>query len=94
VPGHSRAVGSSALWAGNNPVFEAGETRVGAHARRYFFDARLTDPERSHDLPFGTFTNSMPIPFLNVDGSGVCAEDRGLIVDPSVFTRFAPTILP
>jgi hypothetical protein len=38
-------------YAGYNPVVAAGATRVGcwAHARRYFFDARLSDPERSHD---------------------------------------------
>src|SRR6478672_4363556 len=38
-------------YAGYNAVFEGGATRVGcwAHARRYFFDARLSDPERSHD---------------------------------------------
>jgi transposase len=38
-------------YAGYNPVYEAGATHVGcwAHARRYFFDARLSDPERSHD---------------------------------------------
>jgi hypothetical protein len=32
-------------------VAAGGATRVGcwAHARRYFFDARLSDPERSHD---------------------------------------------
>jgi transposase len=38
-------------YAGYNPVYEGGATHVGcwAHARRYFFDARLSDPERSHD---------------------------------------------
>jgi transposase len=38
-------------YAGYNPVYEAGARHVGcwAHARRYFFDARLSDPERSHD---------------------------------------------
>jgi hypothetical protein len=31
-------------------VYEGGATHVGcwAHARRYFFDARLSDPERAH----------------------------------------------
>jgi transposase len=38
-------------YAGYNPVYEAGARHVGcwAHARRYFFDARLSDPERSHE---------------------------------------------
>lgn len=38
-------------YAGYNAVIEAGATRVGcwAHARRYFFDARLSDPERAHE---------------------------------------------
>jgi transposase len=38
-------------YAGYNPVYEAGATHVGCwmHARRYFFDARLTDPERAHE---------------------------------------------
>jgi hypothetical protein len=38
-------------YAGYNPVAAGGATRVGcwAHARRYFFDARLSDPERAHD---------------------------------------------
>jgi hypothetical protein len=38
-------------YAGYNPVYEAGARHVGcwAHARRYFFDARLSDPERGHD---------------------------------------------
>jgi transposase len=38
-------------YAGYGPVYEGGATHVGcwAHARRYFFDARLSDPERSHD---------------------------------------------
>ena len=38
-------------YAGYNPVYEAGATHVGCwmHARRYFFDARLSDPERAHD---------------------------------------------
>src|SRR5205814_2624795 len=37
--------------AGYTPGVAGGATRVGcgAHARRYFFDARLSDPERSHD---------------------------------------------
>jgi transposase len=37
-------------YVGYNSVFDAGATRVGcwAHVRRYFFDARLSDPERSH----------------------------------------------
>ena len=38
-------------YAGYNPVYEGGATHVGCwvHARRYFFDARLSDPGRSHD---------------------------------------------
>jgi transposase len=38
-------------YAGYNPVYEGGATHVGCwmHARRYFFDARSTDPERSHE---------------------------------------------
>jgi transposase len=38
-------------YAGYNPVYEGGATHVGCwmHARRYFFDARLSDPERAHD---------------------------------------------
>jgi hypothetical protein len=38
-------------YAGYNPIITGGATRVGcwAHARRYFFDARLSDLERSHD---------------------------------------------
>ena len=38
-------------YAGYNPVYEGGATHVGCwmHARRYFFDARLTDPERAHE---------------------------------------------
>jgi transposase len=38
-------------YAGYNPVYEAGARHVGCwmHARRYFFDARLSDPERSHE---------------------------------------------
>jgi hypothetical protein len=38
-------------YAGYSPVVAGGATRVGcwAHARRYFFDARLSDPERAHD---------------------------------------------
>jgi transposase len=38
-------------YAGYNPVIAGGATRVGcwAHARRYYFDARLSDPERAHD---------------------------------------------
>jgi transposase len=37
-------------YAGYGPVYEGGATHVGcwAHARRYFFDARLSDPEKSH----------------------------------------------
>jgi transposase len=38
-------------YAGYGPVYEGGATHVGcwAHVRRYFFDARLTDPERAHE---------------------------------------------
>jgi transposase len=38
-------------YAGYNPVYAGGATHVGCwmHARRYFFDARLSDPERSHE---------------------------------------------
>jgi hypothetical protein len=38
-------------YAGYNQVYEAGARRVGCmmHARRYFFDARLSDPERAHE---------------------------------------------
>jgi hypothetical protein len=38
-------------YAGYGPVYEGGATHVGCwmHARRYFCDARLTDPERSHE---------------------------------------------
>ncbi|HJZ57800.1 MAG TPA: IS66 family transposase [Gemmataceae bacterium] len=38
-------------YAGYNAIFVSGATRVGcwAHARRYFFDARLSDPEPSHE---------------------------------------------
>jgi transposase len=38
-------------YAGYNSIYEAGAPHVGcwAHARRYFFDARLCDPERSHE---------------------------------------------
>jgi transposase len=37
--------------AGYNPVYAGGATHVGCwmHARRYFFNARLTDPERAHE---------------------------------------------
>jgi transposase len=37
-------------YAGYGPVYAGGATHVGCwmHVRRYFFDARLTDPERSH----------------------------------------------
>src|SRR5262245_55498197 len=33
------------------PVYEGGATHIGCwmHVRRYFFDARLADPERSHE---------------------------------------------
>jgi transposase len=38
-------------YAGYGPVYAGGATHVGCwmHVRRYFFDARLTDPERSHE---------------------------------------------
>jgi len=38
-------------YAGYNPVYEGGARHVGCwkHARRYFFDARLSDPARAHD---------------------------------------------
>jgi transposase len=38
-------------YAGYNPVYEGGATHIGCwmHARRYFFDARLSDPERAHE---------------------------------------------
>jgi hypothetical protein len=38
-------------YAGYNPVSAGGATHVGCwmHARRYCFDARLTDPERAHE---------------------------------------------
>jgi transposase len=38
-------------YTGYGPVYEGGATHVGCwmHVRRYFFDARLTDPERSHE---------------------------------------------
>jgi transposase len=38
-------------YAGYNPVYAGGATHVGCwmHTRRYFFDARLTDPERAHE---------------------------------------------
>src|SRR5262249_35903757 len=38
-------------YAGYNPVYEGGAMHVGCwmHTRRYFFDARLTDPERAHE---------------------------------------------
>jgi transposase len=38
-------------YAGYNPVYEGGATHVGCmmHVRRYFFDARLNDPERAHE---------------------------------------------
>jgi hypothetical protein len=38
-------------YAGYNPIYECGARHVGcwAHARRYFFDARLSDPERAHE---------------------------------------------
>ena len=34
-----------------NPVYEGGTTHVGcwAHARRFLFDARVSDPERAHE---------------------------------------------
>jgi transposase len=38
-------------YAGYGALYAAGATHVGclAHARRYFYDARLSDPERAHD---------------------------------------------
>jgi transposase len=38
-------------YAGYNPVYEGGAAHVGCwmHARRYFFDARLSDPARAHE---------------------------------------------
>jgi hypothetical protein len=38
-------------YAGYNPVYGGGATHVGCwmHARRSFFDARLSDPERAHE---------------------------------------------
>jgi transposase len=38
-------------YAGYNPVYEGGAIHVGCwmHARRYFFDARLSDPGRAHE---------------------------------------------
>jgi transposase len=38
-------------YAGYSPVYEGGATHVGCmmHVRRYFFDARLNDPERAHE---------------------------------------------
>src|SRR5262249_43150281 len=38
-------------YTGYNPVYAGGATHVGCwrHARRYFFDARLTDPKRAHE---------------------------------------------
>jgi transposase len=38
-------------YTGYNPVYEDGATHVGCmmHVRRYFFDARLNDPERAHE---------------------------------------------
>src|SRR5581483_4979631 len=38
-------------YTGYNPVYEGGATHVGCmmHVRRYFFDARLSDPERAHE---------------------------------------------
>src|SRR5262249_53945254 len=38
-------------YAGYNPVYARGARHVGCwmHARRYFFDAQLTDPERAHE---------------------------------------------
>jgi transposase len=37
-------------YTGYNPIYEGGATHVGCmmHVRRYFFDARLNDPERAH----------------------------------------------
>src|SRR5262249_7878306 len=38
-------------YAGYNPVYAGGATHVGCwmHARRYFFDARMSDAERAHE---------------------------------------------
>jgi transposase len=38
-------------YAGYNPVYDGGAAHVGCwmHARRYFFDARLSDPGRAHE---------------------------------------------
>jgi transposase len=38
-------------YAGYNPVYAGGATHVGCwmHTRRYFFDARLSDPGRAHE---------------------------------------------
>jgi hypothetical protein len=38
-------------FTGYGPVYEGGATHVGCmmHVRRYFFDARLNNPERSHE---------------------------------------------
>lgn len=38
-------------YTGYNPIYEGGATHVGCmmHVRRYFFDARLNDPERAHE---------------------------------------------
>ena len=38
-------------YAGYNPIFAGGATHAGCmrHVRRYFFDARLNDPERAHE---------------------------------------------
>jgi hypothetical protein len=38
-------------YAGYNAIYDGGATHVGcwAHARRYCFDARLSDPERAHE---------------------------------------------
>lgn len=38
-------------YTGYNPIYEGGATHAGCmmHVRRYFFDARLTDPERAHE---------------------------------------------
>jgi transposase len=38
-------------YTGYNPVYEGGATHVGCmmHVRRYFYDARLNDPERAHE---------------------------------------------
>lgn len=38
-------------YTGYNPIYEGGATHVGCmmHVRRYFFDARLNDPELAHE---------------------------------------------